>query len=534
MPTIQLSRNGITWTITGNNVGTNGQYINGDWWVVGPCTVNSVSPVTTGSGSSLRNGSMLNIRGDVRDLGHDGRGTGFLQSTVVVYPVNLVTNDTLVSCISVVALPNPPTPYFGISTAGGSFVNNIAILTIVASAPAFPSFRPSYCSNPSSRLTVPYSNVNISKLLTLPVLSTISGDPTMQPRLLATWSGGWSDHGQGDLRSSDHHPSIQMETYGRDMSRCINDTVMWLSSNFSNATKTPILLPFLQYGIDLWGMWLDKRSWWIAQGHNHSRLLPIVFMGNILGIGAALNPWSYKVESIQQIQEIDDTYFSNSTGWHGGKSLRYGFSVNNFEEVPIGNWTSAEASDSSYMWCCTWDEYSAVSLLLRILGLAAGINHSELFSCGERWLVPLDTNMYNAWNAVVGANPGTVGGLGTPVLDEAWTIYHQTTHHIPNFSRVIGKVASTNATLVMGAPIPTLGGSYTFEIYRCPITSGRLLVGDKLESPIINGNSKLWVNPAVALVDQAFTANSYKIAVVPVILPSFYGHAKIIFQAYWP
>ena len=37
-----LSQNGITWEF--ENEVEYGQFVNGDWWIVGPVTVNSVSP----------------------------------------------------------------------------------------------------------------------------------------------------------------------------------------------------------------------------------------------------------------------------------------------------------------------------------------------------------------------------------------------------------------------------------------------------------------------------------------------------------
>jgi hypothetical protein len=55
-----LTQFGITWTFDRDY--PTGQFANGDYWVVGPVTITSITPQSTTSGSTTLHGSMINPR----------------------------------------------------------------------------------------------------------------------------------------------------------------------------------------------------------------------------------------------------------------------------------------------------------------------------------------------------------------------------------------------------------------------------------------------------------------------------------------
>ena len=92
-----LTQYGITWTFA--QPASVGRFITGDWWVVGPVTVQSVSPAPTAD----RHGSVVNPpAGDKQ--GYDGRLADFDASLRAQFPLNLKPGESLVSTASVDAI----------------------------------------------------------------------------------------------------------------------------------------------------------------------------------------------------------------------------------------------------------------------------------------------------------------------------------------------------------------------------------------------------------------------------------------------
>ena len=128
----QVSQNGITWTFDKDY--TIGQFVNGDYWVLGPVKITSIS--ATG-------GSMVNPM--PQKQAYDDSLTGSFNVAYVnpvTVPLTLQANSSLVST-------NLTTG----NEAGASIVNGLrrpsikdaAVLTVLASAPPANSFRPPYC-----------------------------------------------------------------------------------------------------------------------------------------------------------------------------------------------------------------------------------------------------------------------------------------------------------------------------------------------------------------------------------------------------
>jgi hypothetical protein len=89
-----ISQYGVTWTFDRSVVA--GRFVTGDWWVVGPVTVRSVSPTPTAD----RHGSVVNPSAGDRQ-GYDRRMAHFDPALRATFPVVLQPGDALVSVASV-------------------------------------------------------------------------------------------------------------------------------------------------------------------------------------------------------------------------------------------------------------------------------------------------------------------------------------------------------------------------------------------------------------------------------------------------
>jgi hypothetical protein len=113
---------GITWTF--ERPVEAGQFVNGDWWVVGPVTVKSVAPApgpaaadahietpknrwgdtSLTSDNRMRNGSMIVLAPGYKQ-GYDSRSQSYDPALSVTFPCALAPGRAQISTISNPALP---------------------------------------------------------------------------------------------------------------------------------------------------------------------------------------------------------------------------------------------------------------------------------------------------------------------------------------------------------------------------------------------------------------------------------------------
>jgi hypothetical protein len=126
-PVSSISQYGVTWTF--DKAYEAGQFVTGDWWVVGPVTITSVSPAPTGT----RHGSALNPRGGRQ--GYDSRGGEYAATDNVSFPRSLQADQSLVSSVSKVE---------GAEIKNVGALQSQAVLTVVPRPQPAGSLRPSY------------------------------------------------------------------------------------------------------------------------------------------------------------------------------------------------------------------------------------------------------------------------------------------------------------------------------------------------------------------------------------------------------
>lgn len=251
-----LSQYGITWTF--DKEYPCGHFANGDWWVVGPVVVSEISP----GRSDGRNGSMANPT-PAHEQGYDSRAWNYNPSLSVQTPFEMDVNVSLVSTIS--------------NTDTGSRklieLKTAAVLTCLAEVPAAGTFRPPFCGT-----NKPLHNVRQLKRELLPSLAPVAGAPTLAEA--ERWfQRPWLSH-LNHYKSQDIHPADNMPNYGREVAKQTGDVALLLTLDLPE--KETLLIRFVQYGIDNYGIFNSDGFWPHNGGHQMGRKWPILFAGMML------------------------------------------------------------------------------------------------------------------------------------------------------------------------------------------------------------------------------------------------------------
>jgi hypothetical protein len=252
----KISQFGITWTF--DKEYPCGQFANDDWWVVGPVVVTEISPGLADG----RNGSMANPI-PTREQGYDSRAWNYNPGLSVQTPFEMDVNVSLVSTIS-----NPDT-----SDRKLIELKTAAVLTCLAKAPPAGTFRPPFCGTEK-----PLHNVSQLNRVLLPSLALVAGTPTLSEA--ERWfERPWLSH-LNHYKSQDIHPADNMPGYGREVAKQTGDAALLLALDIPD--KETLLIRFVQYGIDNFGIFNSGGFWPHNGGHQLGRKWPILFAAMML------------------------------------------------------------------------------------------------------------------------------------------------------------------------------------------------------------------------------------------------------------
>ncbi|MBE2216504.1 MAG: hypothetical protein IAE82_21720 [Opitutaceae bacterium] len=268
-----LNQFGITWTW--NEDRQVGQFANGDYWVVGPITLTSITPADTNlSDSTDINGSEINPSGCSQ--GYDSRAPSYQQSLNISrkLPLSVAAGSSIVSHISLSAAVSDATNQPQIS--------DTAILTVVASAPASGTMRPPYCgTNKSLNWNISSFNYGL-----LGNLAPVAGAPTFGSAASA-FERPWEErcgYAFGRVMQATNNGP----TYGRDRTSMIERAALALQLQGTNAEKQLLLVRLVQYGLDIFGAEQTGSEWEANGGHGSGRKFPMVLAGVMLNDPAIL------------------------------------------------------------------------------------------------------------------------------------------------------------------------------------------------------------------------------------------------------
>lgn len=376
-----ITQFGITWRF--DKEVPIGRFVTGDFYVVGPVEVVSITPSPEGG----RNGSMLNGPTTV-ESGYDSRTIAFDSMTTVKPPVKLRPGYSLVSSVSLKDDELDRPPVMARHGKPQTYLKSAAVLTCLDSPVPPDTFRPSY----SDTTNTLYRASDLQREL-LPTLERVASTPDLE-----TWERiferPWIDHTRG-WGNRQTHPTDNMPEYARETSRAVSIVSLLLTLDFTPEEKEELLLRFVQYGIDLWGAARNGGGWHAEGGYGNGRKWPIIFSGILLGDTKMQTP-NASIPGIR-FGEDDQTMYGN--GWTGANAIFAGHTGKDgegdrgpYEHLPPAQWPGPKKTQSeSYRRCCTSISWVGSALSAHILKAEKLWDHDPYFDYVDRWMTEDDS-----------------------------------------------------------------------------------------------------------------------------------------------
>lgn len=422
---------GITWTF--DKPVRVGQFVNGDFYIIGPATVVGISPEPKDG----RNGSCLNLSATADKIGFDDRVLfgRYDPKLFLAPPISLKSGDKLLSSVSHEKISTVKPFLWRVTQDQRSPVRTIAVLTCLDAPVPADAFRPAYSGKDSKiylardlkRGLLP----NLPKAgLTFKAHQGGSDDPFTINDFIRWTQRPWIDFVMDEFGA----PVDNMPVYGAHISRAGGIASLLLCLDFTPEEKEPLLINFVQIGIDLWGLagqGSNPPTWHALGGHGNGRKWPIVFAGTLLGDKEMQTP--DKTYPYLHFSEDTQTMFDHC--WTGAKVVwaghvgKEGSSKNPdwgaYEHLQPKDWKGN--TGESYRRCCTSNTWVGEALAARILHAEKYWDHDAFFVYVDRWMTEDDTEFIKIIKQERGVNYfsewGVQGTAWDPFTKEMWTKY---------------------------------------------------------------------------------------------------------------
>jgi len=405
-----VSQYGITWTF--ERPARVGQFINSDWYVVGPVTITTIDPRPLyGSEISrrqldrmdkerpedqrVRNGFMLNPPARMTVAYDSGVRNWFDPSLIQKLPVTMKRGDSLVSTISMpkgLVLHAQLRNKIERGVDDSSPIRTAAVLTCVSEPQPPDAFRPAFCDR-EQRI---YLARNLRREL-LPTAAATRSIPNIEKFTRFT-QRPWV----GTCFFGFEEPVENMPQYGLEYGRVVGIAAVLLCTDLKPEQKEPLLMNYVQVGIDLGGMVRAGHPGWTGWGgHGSGRKLPIVFAGLLLGDDQLANI----NRSFPKVSFGEDEQTAYGNCWTGAKVVFTGHSGIDaatgagrsrgsgwgpYEHTPPSQWKDGQNTSESYRRSTTSVGWVAQALALRLMHVEKFWNHDAFFDYVDRWMYEED------------------------------------------------------------------------------------------------------------------------------------------------
>jgi hypothetical protein len=408
-----VSEYGMTWTF--DKPTPVGQFVNGDWYVVGPVTVVGIDPkplhgseipqgqldhmdLERPEAQRVRNGFMVNPPARMKVAYDSGVRNWFDPALVQNLPAEMKLGDAMVSTISMaknLALKAQLRNEIERGEEDSSPIRTAAVLTCVAEPQPADAFRPAFCDR-KQRI---YLARELHREL-LPTAKRTATTPDIRTYIRFT-QRPWV----GTCFFGFEEPVENMPQYGLEYGRVVGLSALMLCTDFTPEQKEPLLVNYVQIGIDLGGMLrAGHPGWQCWGGHGSGRKLPIVFAGLLLG--------NSELERINQtfpnVSFGEDEQTAYGEGWTGAKVVFTGHSgidevtgigrnhgrdepFGPYEHTPPNTWKDGQNVSESYRRCCTSNGWIAQALALRLMHAEKSWNHDAFLDYADRWMYEDDS-----------------------------------------------------------------------------------------------------------------------------------------------
>ena len=380
-----ISQRGIKWFFDKSY--PCGQFINGDWWVVGPVVVENITPKDPdpSSGPDLH-GSMISVDPGT-DQGFDSRMFEYDPSLNVAkrLPLTIQNGRSLLSAVSLLNANEDP------------WTKEVAVLTVVSTPPPQNAFRPPHYgtgeayggSKPTWTTDQLQWNVlrNLAPVGNFPHISSFNQEYE-QPT--TAFQNGWKNQRMQTKESNPH--------YGRDYARWLDDALAVINFNYSQSEKNDLVIKLVQIGIDEWGAIVNGKYWRADGGHNHGRQIMVVLAGALLGDPTILAKGN---ADAVVYQESEQTFFITQEDINRSHEVAPGKSYTLIEytqnQLGLAEWGIQHTGNpqwdnwnwnTSYRWPQAGEGIMTTGILANIMGFENYFNHPPLFAYLEQRIYP--------------------------------------------------------------------------------------------------------------------------------------------------
>jgi hypothetical protein len=392
----EITQYGITWQF--EKPAKTGQFITGDWWVIGPVTIVQITPPPGPSttenlnirinrwndtslklDTTMRNGSMIVLKAG-RTQGYDSRSGSFSKNDVVTLPLKLTPNLSLISSISNTSFPVDnfcKNIMWDSEKKSQTVMKAAAVLTCLKEVPPADAFRPPYAGTEK-----PIFRARDIKWEFLPNLDPPTGEVPSWAEFERYFQRPWLDHllswEQQELVPNENGPN-----YGREHARLVSMASLMVMLNVPKAKKEKLTTELIQRGIDLYGIAMVGGYWNEGGGHSSGRKWPILFASIMLD-----NPKIAQLPPTAVFHEDAQTYYGK--GWFGQDVLwqmifHHG-KRDTYEEKPPEQWQKWDSTSESYRLCCNAVAWVGTALAARNMKAIKLWGHDAYFDYIERWM----------------------------------------------------------------------------------------------------------------------------------------------------
>jgi hypothetical protein len=391
-----LTKNGITWNFA--NEISYGTYNNGDYWVVGPVLVSSISPAFDSRlDGSDKNGSMLASVLSLTSQGFDEAATFAVPYTSSINaacyigqytPLVVNPGDRLISVASKDVFPP---------------IDSVGILTCVSSVVDGDHFRPGYTDFTRDYINASgYFSSIVSRLPKLDISTILTKAEPVVSSIIESLSSSWFDPFIGP-NSKLLRPYSLMPHEDTDLAAKISNaaaTLMLSTGYVSDSEKLAIAKYLVQIGIDNYSNLKNLGSTWADIGpYGAGKKFPILFAGYALN-----NPDMLSVGTDYAVEYLGENAFSEDSQTFIVSSISgtVNFGYGNYQSSDVGlpEWGAnhwEDPTNDSITWVdstkygidmrrfFTMRNWGGFLLASKILGLQPLWGHNPLFYYFNRY-----------------------------------------------------------------------------------------------------------------------------------------------------
>ena len=260
-PESSVTQHGVTWTF--DTTYPVGQFVNGDYFVVGSPTINAIAPEESGE----RHGAMVNQSSSTQ--GFDGRPAGYSAGAAIALPYAASPGDSVVKAIS------------RSSVSDFSYIDHFGVLTVLSEAPLEGSFRPApWGTNKTIHNTSELNWTGLPSLSSMGVTNSPSLDTIESNYARPQYETG---RGSGfQYRQSIPILAFTRGTYGHEIAYNSGNAILRLMLDDSPSAKEAAMVNVVQAGIDYYYQFNAGVSWRAEAGLGHGRKALAVFAAVML------------------------------------------------------------------------------------------------------------------------------------------------------------------------------------------------------------------------------------------------------------